>query len=89
MKALRTASAVLGWVWLAGAPVSFLMALGYTEEKWIAVQVGLSGLQGAVLFAVAYAVFDIALNVRGGSTVSPAETAHDPQTEASGESTKG
>ena len=52
MKALRTASAVLGWVWLAGAPVSFLMALGYTEEKWIAVQVGLSGLQGAVLFAV-------------------------------------
>ena len=85
MKALKTASAVLGWVSVAGAPLSFLIVLGSTEEKWIAVQAGLSALQGAVFFAVAY----IALNVRGGSTVSPAETVHDPPAEAYGESTKG
>ena len=65
MKGLKTLAALVGGLSAMAAPLLFLAALGETRDVWYAMEVGQDALGLAALCAVAWAVFDMALSLRG------------------------
>lgn len=79
MEGLKALFALLGWVAGLAAPLASLAVFGVTADIWLAVD-SLAALLGvALLAAVAYAVCDIAANVRRlAADVSPTSSSSTP-----------